>query len=663
LRLLAFVAVLALVLSCSAAVLAAQYAPGGDDFESYDVGTYFTTITTSPPSPASSVWGDSATYAAGLRWNIVETAALDGNPNNKVVRIVDTPDSTTKNTHLRADFFPSAPYMTSGTYTVTMDVMPLQTNGPFKITMTRGASWTNGTDWVCAIGFGSTGGNTFFPDIASAGNRIFLQKVTVKTAGKVAWTETGVTYDANTWYTVKFVISVDTKTYRAYFGPHGGTLSELTSGPTAFIVNNTGVMVNSFGGMIVATSNIANEGAQLLLDNIVGPAPLGARVVWDTFTRADNWQLGTTEDGAHYGWGNGYNSVASITGNKMVFGLWDPPVGSDGAELQGYAASAVDMSAWVSSSGGDGAGIAYRKDSSKELGNPGFGYRLFWRQDGTSVKLSYQSYGIDYASTTYTPATAIDWTVPHFIRIKAIGSSHQVWLDDQRIIDWNDSHSMAAGDIIFYRVNSAFTVDDFTVYDTSVSATDIAGIKNVPVGVPVSLSSATNTCVTAAFSGFFYLEDANGIAGIKVVSPAGSPGIGDIVSVSGTLAENDGEKYINAPSFTVDGSADFRCKPWAVTGRTHAGPGLSDMALLMRIWGKVTWVSPDGSYFFVDDGSGVVYEAGKSGVKVINADLLVTPAVGDYVGCNGVASMDNGVKAIRLPNSWLYMDILKPVSP
>jgi hypothetical protein len=649
LRVLVLLALLSLLLTCATPVLAAQeYAPGGDDFESYDVGTYFST-NASAPTPKSNVWGDSGLYTASpARYDKVETAELDGNADNRVVHMVDSDTASTKYIHLRTNFF-TTPFQSSGVYCVTMDIKPLQDSGPFKITMSNGAGWTSGGNWLCALGFGSTVSNAYFPGISGAGARLFLQRTTT-----TAWDETGKTYSANTWYTVKFVVDVDFREYQVFVGPHGGTLSEVTSGPTPWVSGAT-TPPTTFGGMIIATSGTTGDAAELLVDNVSQPTVLANRIVWDSFLRTDNWQLGTTEDPNHYVWENGYNSLASITGKEMVFGTVS--ASSDGAFLNNYAPSAVDISARVRSIGGNGAGIAYRKDPTKEAGNPGFAYRLFWAQDGTSVKLSYQWYGVDHSSITYTPTTAIDWTVPHTVRVKALGSSHKVWLDGALIIDWTDSRSLEGGHVIFYRVFSEYHVDDFYMLDTSVSASSVVAVKSAEIGTPVVLSGS-GFCVSGPYSGFFYVEDFNRAAGIKVVSPT-YVAVGNLVNVTGTVKSADGEKYIDATSVVPD-SSSFDVRPLGMHNRGHGtGPGLSDIGLLMRIWGVATWVSGDYTCFYVDDGSGVSYESGRTGIKVSSADFY-TPAPGDYVACTGVASMDpGGIPVIRM-RTFLDLDIVKP---
>jgi len=259
------VAMLVLVAAPSL-VLAKETIPQHDDFEGYALGTMFTSSATPPPG-FSNDWGDSATYLAGYRYDIVETAELDGNPNNQVARVVDIPQSSTdtKNTHFRTNLYPS-PWPNTGIYYVSMDVKPLQTDGPFKIVMTNGSGWTSGFNWVAALAFGSTAGNTFFPGMTT-GNHLGLETTTT------AWVDSSIVYSANTWYTVQFNIDIDNRLYQAFFGEHGGALTEVTSGWSPWITGAT-TPPTTWGGLYFATSNKAGEGAQLLVDNvIVTPEP------------------------------------------------------------------------------------------------------------------------------------------------------------------------------------------------------------------------------------------------------------------------------------------------------------------------------------------------------------------------------------------------------
>ncbi|MEN6583728.1 MAG: S8 family serine peptidase [Armatimonadota bacterium] len=84
-----------------------------------------------------------------------------------------------------------------------------------------------------------------------------------------------------------------------------------------------------------------------------------------------------------------------------------------------------------------------------------------------------------------------------------------------------------------------------------VNAADInsaASVKMIPDNIQVTLKGLA---VTAAFKGFFYVEDSNRLSGIRVVSSA-SVKPGDVVEVTGTMSTVDGERRITATGLTVN---------------------------------------------------------------------------------------------------------------
>lgn len=679
-RFLVFLVVLSLLLTCTTVVLAKEYVSGGDNFESYPVNTIFRGILPVPPDGFNDTWGDSALYQSELRYDQVQSEE-GAVPANQVCRIVDTADTTTKNMHLRADFWPAGTtYVKTGVYAVQMDVKPMTDTSVFKIVVTRGGAWTSGTDWLCALGFGKNAASpsTFMSGL-TAGAHLGLQWKNIPGTPAVPnWTDApSFPYTAGTWYTAKFVIDVNLKRYQVFFGPRGGTLAEVTNGPTTWIVG-AATMPTSFGGMYVATSNVANEGADVMLDNVSEtevPVDRSDWIVWDSFHRAG---LGTTEDANHYPWVNTYYGVPAMTNSEMVL----PAIqnSSDGPFIDTFTPANLDISMRVRSSespgtADNGAGIGYRAltrlTGIQEAGNPGFGYRLFWPQNGTSIELAYRWFGAAQNTTTYTPPSPIDWTVPHSLRVKAIGLNHKVWLDGTQIIDWTDSEhinyaTVAArnvsntdgGDIILYRVYSEYHIDDFVMQDVSTSVSSAAAAKALEIGTSVVLSGS-DMCVSYAYPdiGFFYLEDLNRVAGIKVVSPAVVT-VGNLVTVTGTVKSADGEKYIDATSAMPDTSA-LEIKPYGMNNKAHGLESkLPNIGLLSRVWGVVTWVNPDLTDFYVDDGSGFSYVTGKTGIKVYTDGGV--PGQGDYVACTGVASMDPGaIPVIRMRESWIDMDIIK----
>ncbi len=171
-----------------------------------------------------------------------------------------------------------------------------------------------------------------------------------------------------------------------------------------------------------------------------------------------------------------------------------------------------------------------------------------------------------------------------------------------------------------------------------------------PDGTSVEVGGA----VTAAFSGFFYVENQDRSSGIRVVASEVVFGPA-IVDVMGTLATNAaGERYIQASSVTSDGSgsvtplglpnAALGGGDWLFNSATGAGQrgvsgakGLNNIGLLVTIWGKVT--ATGRGWFYVDDGSGVSDGSGSVGVYVDDEGQTV-PGAGDYVCVTGISSCD-----------------------
>ncbi len=67
--------------------------------------------------------------------------------------------------------------------------------------------------------------------------------------------------------------------------------------------------------------------------------------------------------------------------------------------------------------------------------------------------------------------------------------------------------------------------------------------------------------------------------------------------------------------------------------------GLTPQGVLVKVWGLVTYISPDSSYFCINDGSGASDGLGHTGVPVVVSQLATPtqlPAVGSFVAVTGV---------------------------
>lgn len=144
-----------------------------------------------------------------------------------------------------------------------------------------------------------------------------------------------------------------------------------------------------------------------------------------------------------------------------------------------------------------------------------------------------------------------------------------------------------------------------------------------------TLVSITGQVVTAAFTGYFYVEEPDRSSGIRVT---GSAAVGSTVSVTGPITTIDGERVIDATSVSGVGSGSV--DPLGITGDAAARDGLT-RGLLVKAWGRVT--ETGSGWFTMSDGSATalkVYGAASTGQYV-----AVTGALGAESTGSGVISV------------------------
>lgn len=158
--------------------------------------------------------------------------------------------------------------------------------------------------------------------------------------------------------------------------------------------------------------------------------------------------------------------------------------------------------------------------------------------------------------------------------------------------------------------------------------------KGAEEGRPVELNGPY---VTSVFDGYFYVEDPDRYIGIRVDKESYSLSITDPAYIYGRIRTNSGgERYIDAIVANDIGDGEL-LKPLGVTNRALGGgrypatgsnyqqgvyswnnsrkeppwacaKGLSNIGLLVKVWGKVTCINrdtanPENEYFYIDDGS------------------------------------------------------------
>jgi len=196
-----------------------------------------------------------------------------------------------------------------------------------------------------------------------------------------------------------------------------------------------------------------------------------------------------------------------------------------------------------------------------------------------------------------------------------------------------------------------------------------------PISSAKALADGTNVfvtgIVTAQFpvgqpSNEFYIQNSSRSAGIRVISS--SPvSLSDEVQVEGSMATSGGERVVNGTAVIVLRSGITAPKPLAMNNRKVGGgaygrqgavlnnsitneysTGLNNIGLLVRSWGRVQYVEPGGTYFYMDDGSGLKDGSGNCGIRVAIAGLPA-PSTGSFVLVTGVSgtTVING-KIVRL---------------
>lgn len=199
------------------------------------------------------------------------------------------------------------------------------------------------------------------------------------------------------------------------------------------------------------------------------------------------------------------------------------------------------------------------------------------------------------------------------------------------------------------------------------SAKTVAGAKTLGDGNLVNLPGKP---VTYVGDGFFYIQDWDPVAGVRVVSTA-SVSVGDVVNVTGTMGQDGIERAIISPTVTPVGTCTLpvvrRMGNFAVGGGTvgaNNGPtgglGLNLVGVVVETFGKVQSVegpSEDWYYdFWISDGATIPAEVGHTGIKV-HSD---TEPPSGMVRVRGVAVLEDvsGVGRVRKILTRSFEDII-----
>ena len=214
--------------------------------------------------------------------------------------------------------------------------------------------------------------------------------------------------------------------------------------------------------------------------------------------------------------------------------------------------------------------------------------------------------------------------------------------------------------------------DGLMAFDIGAYENQLTPLLTVLPGVKTTAGETIVRCeraiISAAWTDFFYIESDDRFSGIRVDIAGHGLDEGMRADIVGTLKTNsDGELYIDAAvakqngegsvtpiglvgklvggsSFFFDSTANVGQKGTSAYRILSGGSlienvsGLSNIGLLVSIWGNVKW-APEANAFYVNDGSG--YSDGNPslpGIRVIVPDGVNRPAENGFVKVTGISS-------------------------
>ncbi len=259
----------------------------------------------------------------------------------------------------------------------------------------------------------------------------------------------------------------------------------------------------------------------------------------------------------------------------------------------------------------------------------------------------------------------LEFIMLDYINGYAGGGGHPV-TGTRPVTIWSSDVTVAKGDSLDFSagwpndvVDRADTLARADIWislpGSETTATKLTDVKAMSDGQTVSI---TEDMVVTVASGTFadgtcYIEDTDRVSGMKIMlsSPL-TVNIDERVKLTGVLGtDGNGERvlYVTAIDSQVSGTP---IKPLGAPNRSIKSTvsGASLTGLLVTGWGRVTDKSADGLVVYVDDGSGVVGEGGKTGIKVVLNDTTWPTQIQpeDKIAVKGICAL-NRVGGVTYP--------------
>lgn len=289
----------------------------------------------------------------------------------------------------------------------------------------------------------------------------------------------------------------------------------------------------------------------------------------------------------------------------------------------------------------------------------------------------------DYMKTTWTAQPgAISGTVRNTSGQNISGATVTLSPGGQAALSGSNGAyaigSVTAGSYSVTAARSGYGPVTQTGKTVSSGQTTTVNFTLVPIS-PISTAKGLSDGVTAALDGIvtarfpvggtqsqIYIEDANRVSGIAI-STTTAVNVGDEVQCQGTMTTTSGERVLTAASVVTVQSPGSPPKKLGVNNRALGGgqfglqpavlnrssvsehaKGPNNIGLLVRMWGKLTYLDPAGAFFYLDDGSAISDGFGQTGIRVACSNLPV-PTSGANVTVTGISCATQiNSKTVRL---------------
>ncbi|MDO8588244.1 MAG: sugar-binding protein [Armatimonadota bacterium] len=203
----------------------------------------------------------------------------------------------------------------------------------------------------------------------------------------------------------------------------------------------------------------------------------------------------------------------------------------------------------------------------------------------------------------------------------------------------------------------------------------ILAAKALADGAPAETKALRDKIVTAAFPGYFYIQEPDALCGLKALSSA-SVSAGNEIDVAGVMKGSNAERYIDCTGNATEVATPGPGTPETVilgnisiggAGLNPYSPGIAggvgpnNIGLLVTACGKVTQrQTSDPKYFYIDDGCGFEDGTTTGGVENVGIRIIADPAsyaADSYVAVVGISSCfdSGGLRPQLLPTSILLL--------